>query len=79
MYFNCQFEIEDALVVITEIEYTPKQSKTHYQEEILAHVTIESGYAIGFNGEDMDFDYFLKEYDFYLHDEVMKKFLEDRG
>jgi len=79
MYFNCQFEIEDALVVVTEIEYTPKQSKTHYQEEIPVHVTIESGYAVGFTGEDMDFDYFLEEYNFYLHDEVLKRFLEGRG
>ena len=67
------------MVVVTEIEYTPRQSKTHYQEEIPAHVTIESGYAIGFDGSDMDFDYFLKEYNFYITDEVMLRFLEEKG
>ena len=75
MYDIYQFEIEDALVVVTEIEYTPKQCKNHYQEEIPAYVTIEAGYAIGFDGSDMDFSYFLDEYNSFLHDEVLRRFL----
>lgn len=74
MYVNYKLEIEDAMIVITEVEYNQRQGKNHYQEEIPEHITIEAGYAIGFDGRDRDIDYFLEEYKFYIHDEVMKKF-----
>ncbi len=77
MYVNYKLEIEDALIVITEIEYTPEQKQGQFQERIPEHVTVEGGYAMGFDGGDMDFDYFLEEYNFYIHDEALNQFKEE--